>query len=250
MLRVLLDLFRDPYWNMAVDEAMLNKVKDTGKLTLRIYGWQPYAVSLGRGQKMMDTVDLELAKNMGLKIVRRPTGGGALIHSHEITYSVIAPPRHELLRMDVESSAIYIANGIAKGLRKLGIKAEVRGFADKSKYNLCYMRVGASDVIVDDLKISGSAQTRKDGLLQHGTLLLSISEEEWNVIKGADISGKLTYLNNYGNFQIDEIITALISGFSEIFGDYEFGSLTPIEVKESIELYQHKYSRSEWNTVP
>ncbi|MFX0114004.1 MAG: biotin/lipoate A/B protein ligase family protein, partial [Candidatus Hodarchaeota archaeon] len=157
----------DAFWNMAVDEALLERCRSgTTPHTLRFYCWQPSAVSIGRNQAIHDEVDLEAAEKLGIDVVRRISGGGAVFHANrgEITYSVVI---NEKLIPDQSGQAVFfkLAQGISIALSKLGLSAEEEA-------------IHCPSIFVKNRKISGNAQAKRGGIiLQHGTLLLSYNPE-------------------------------------------------------------------------
>jgi len=258
-LRVIIDGARDPWLNMAIDEAiMYNRPKQSFD-TLRIYTWLPSGVSIGRKQDAYTVVDINEINKLGFKLVRRITGGGALLHEEnsEITYSIILSSNHRIYQYDIVQSSALIANGIARGLIKLGIEPEIGGFKGLTNQNLCYLRSGASDITINGKKISGSAQRRESyALLQHGTLLLDFHPETWfRVIKTPEVNieyltNKVTCLKNIlGTINIRDLIEAIIQGFIEALNPKNvfMSSITSDELKTAIELYYNKYSTPEWN---
>jgi lipoate-protein ligase A len=151
----------DAYTNMAIDEAIC-RLRSQGKSpnTIRLYRWNPSAVSIGYFQILEQEVDVEACKRLNVDIVRRMTGGGAVYHSYdgEITYSVIVNQDHPKIPRDILKSYELICQGVIFGMTKLGIEAEFRPI---------------NDIDVNGKKISGNAQTRRWGVfLQHGTVLL------------------------------------------------------------------------------
>lgn len=172
--------------NMERDLALLRRARPA----LRLYGWRPAAVTLGRRQPD-DVVDLGAAREMGLEVVRRPTGGGALLHEeHEVTYAVVLPHEFPGLPREVEASYAFVTAPLVDALRGLGVRAglergrSVRGSGASSSTrsperspddddDLCYLRREGVHVTVRGRKISGGAQRRSnEALLQHGTLLV------------------------------------------------------------------------------
>lgn len=150
--------------NMALDEAILESVASGDSLpTLRFYGWSPAAVSLGYFQGAEEELDLEACRIAGIDIVRRITGGGAVLHDAELTYSIALPLDHPLASPSILDSYRTLCAPIVRGLADLGVAA---AFAP------------INDVVCGERKISGNAQTRKRGvLLQHGTILLKVEPE-------------------------------------------------------------------------
>lgn len=161
--------------NMAIDQALLESVKAEGPPSLRFYRWGPPCLSLGRNQPASPVL-AEAAARRGLDIARRPTGGAAVLHDHELTYSVAVPvgalgsPRETYRALN---------RALVAGLRRLGVAAEVAGEPDGGARPLdpsgpCFRGAAPGEVAVGGLKLVGSAQ-RRDGrtLLQHGSLLLA-----------------------------------------------------------------------------
>jgi len=147
--------------NMGIDEAILEAVASGAREpTLRLYAWEPRAISIGYFQSLEEEVDLDACARMGVDVVRRSTGGGAVYHAAELTYSIVIPEAHALLPETILESYRILCHGVIEGLGFLGLNAE---FAP------------LNDIILDGRKISGNAQTRKRGcVLQHGTILLEV----------------------------------------------------------------------------
>jgi len=162
-------------WNMAVDEAILEAVgRGEAPPTLRLYAWSPPCLSLGRNQPAA-LVDEERLRAKGWDWVRRPSGGGAILHTDELTYAVIVPADHPLMRGGVLASYRRIAAALVVALRMLGVPAEMAGSAEKHAFapNACFTRPSDYEIHVGGRKILGSAQARRGGaVLQHGTLPL------------------------------------------------------------------------------
>jgi lipoate-protein ligase A len=150
---------RDGFYNMGLDEALLEAVsRGESPPVLRFYGWAPPAVSVGYFQGLAEEVDLEACRDRGVDVVRRITGGGAVFHQAELTYSLIMPLDHPLAGASIGESYAILCGGIVAGLSLLGVSGE---FAP------------INDILAGGKKISGNAQTRRMGsLLQHGTILL------------------------------------------------------------------------------
>jgi lipoate-protein ligase A len=159
---------------MAVDEALMDSAR-TGRVTLRLYGWEPGCLSFGRNQTARGRYDGSLAASRGIDVVRRPTGGRSVFHFRELTYSVAAPVdewgglRDAYLKMN---------RALAAGLRELGVPASVvetkgTGPTPKPTVRACFRDPLPGEVVADGRKLIGSAQWRDGGaLLQHGSLLL------------------------------------------------------------------------------
>jgi lipoate-protein ligase A len=167
---------------MAFDERMASELAGGRSLpTLRVYGWNPRAISVGRHQPT-DAFDIPSLVRAGIDIVRRPTGGRAILHAHELTYSVAIPSSEGGLR------EIYrrINLGILQGVRALGIDAGLQetgadfraAYADPTSV-ACFSTSARSEVQFEGRKLIGSAQRRYgDVVLQHGSFLLDDSHRE------------------------------------------------------------------------
>jgi len=261
-LRIIVDGARHPALNMAIDEAIWLNRKSSEYDTLRIYLWRPTGVSLGRSQKVLDSVRIDEIKKRNYVLVRRPTGGATLIHaeSMEITYSLVLSSKHEFYTLPVDESAAEIAKGIVIALNNLGLKAHVRKKVTKKtiESNICMVREGSSDIVVEGKKISGSAQVRNDAaLLQHGTLVLDVNYEDWQTIiissnNTIELKNVFTGLKNLGaEIELAKIIESLITGFTEVLDvEYFFGGYTPEEIAVAEDLFENKHSRIEWVLKP
>ncbi len=236
----LLRIEGDAAYNMAVDEALLR----SGIPTVRLYRFRPSAVTIGYFQRVESSVNLELARRLGIQVVRRPTGGGAVYHDErgELTYSVVGP--QEFFPRDVRETFRFICRGVIDTIRMFGLEPE---FA------------GVNDILVNGRKISGSAQTREGGmLLQHGTLMYATDLEmlarlitpprEKLADKGVgSVLERVTTLERElgRGVSFEEVLEAAIDSFS-FLGDLEEGSLTVEEWRLAGEL-EEKYRDGRWN---
>lgn len=179
--RLILDPPARGAWNMAVDEAILEAVGRAEALpTLRFYSWTPPCLSLGYAQSLGD-VDQAALKALGWDIVRRPTGGRAILHTDELTYSVIGPQDDPRLSGGVLESYENLSKALLQGLALLGIPAEAvekeqspaSHEAQKKQNPVCFEVPSNFEITLAGKKLIGSAQARrKEGVLQHGTLPL------------------------------------------------------------------------------
>ncbi len=163
--------------NMAVDAAILAAVCRRGcAADAALYGWTPPCLSLGYGQRARDA-DADRLAARGWDIVRRPTGGRAILHADELTYSVALPADHPLARIGVVESYRRISAALLAALEALGAQphADRAAESDKSATSpVCFETPSHYEITVDGRKLVGSAQVRRrEGLLQHGTLPLS-----------------------------------------------------------------------------
>lgn len=164
-------------WNMAVDEAILESVY-TGEspATLRLYAWEPACLSLGHAQPYSEVNTRALTKN-GWDVVRRPTGGRAILHVDELTYSVIAPEDEPRVRGGVLESYLRLSEALLESLRILGLSPQAKEKSQSDKKGkpnpVCFEVPSNYEITVNSKKLIGSAQARrKGGILQHGALPL------------------------------------------------------------------------------
>lgn len=162
---------------MALDEALLESVAAHSQPpTLRLYQWEPECLSLGHAQPAQD-VDLERVRALGWDLVRRTTGGRAILHAEELTYSVTAPIDHPLVAGGVLPSYCRLSEGLLTGLRVLGVEADTapgKTPPEAERANpVCFEAPSAYEITTSGRKLIGSAQLRRAaGLLQHGSLPL------------------------------------------------------------------------------
>jgi lipoate-protein ligase A len=234
-------------FNMALDEAVLEGVAmGTSPPSLRTYAWSPPAISVGYFQGMREEIDIEACARLGIEAVRRVTGGGAVFHDAEITYSLVVPEGHELAPPDIIESYRIICAGLIDALAGLGVEARF---------------VPINDIVSGGKKISGNAQTRKQGvLLQHGTLLLDVDVERMFAIlrvpqeklKGKlieDVKARVTGLRSILGRPLgyEEAASMLKAGFAKAWGAaFEPGSPSPAELERAAVLAARKYGTEEW----
>jgi lipoate-protein ligase A len=165
-------------WNMAVDEAILHAVaEEHAAPTLRLYAWEPACLSLGHAQPL-DDIDQERLAEKGWELVRRPTGGRAILHHRELTYAVVAREDHPIMQGGVLESYRRISKGLVKFLEELALAVEVRGsqsIMENDRSNpICFEVPSAYEITVAGRKLIGSAQVRRrKSVLQHGSLPLT-----------------------------------------------------------------------------
>jgi lipoyl(octanoyl) transferase len=164
--------------NMAIDEAIFraNQRADSPP-TLRFYSWSPPSVSLGYFQAAREEVNIEACRACSVDVVRRPTGGKAVLHENDLTYAVIASDHNPLFPRDILGTYKVISSCIAQGLSELGIEAEMedsgRSYRNDSLKAACFSSPSRYELLAKNKKICGSAQLRSKGIfLQHGSILL------------------------------------------------------------------------------
>ena len=171
--------FADGFFNMALDEALALSVGE-GKSppTLRVYRWKPYAISIGYHQDIKD-INLSRCRQEGIHVVRRPTGGRAILHSEELTYSIVIPRGSEFYREGILETYRVIAEALVRGLRNFGLNVTLeRSSPDVHKplrssgRSPCFLSVSRYEILLNGKKLVGSAQRRyPDSVLQHGSIL-------------------------------------------------------------------------------
>jgi lipoate-protein ligase A len=164
-------------WNMAIDESILRHIGQGESLsTLRLYSWKPACLSLGQAQPFSD-VDIQRLGEHGWDLVRRPTGGRAILHIDEITYSVIAPTDEPHVAGSILESYNRLAQALLQAVKSLGLPVEMKedpGAALKTANPICFEVPSTYELTVEGKKLIGSAQARrKEGVLQHGSLPLT-----------------------------------------------------------------------------
>lgn len=159
--------------NMALDEALMERARETGDWVLRVYAWSRPTISLGRNQSARGRYDLNEIARQTLDVVRRPTGGRAILHHREITYSVTAPVFDA---GDLRESYERITRLLIDALRCLGVEAAAATPAKRAAapgLSPCFDEPAAGELTVSGRKLAGSAQWRSEGaLLQHGSILI------------------------------------------------------------------------------
>lgn len=249
-------------WNMAVDEALLLCVgAGKGPPSVRFFRWRPACLSLGYFQPAHKDVALERCRALGIDVVRRPTGGRAVLHDRELTYSVVAPEGHPVVRGGVEAAYRSIAAGLVLGLGLLG--ADVRLGAHTPgpplpRSGACFDTATASEATVRGRKLVGSAQVRRDGaVLQHGALLLDFDAALYlslfrngDTLTPEELGQRVVSLREALGRDVAyaEVGAALREGFQRALGiELAPGELSPEERRIAQELANAKYGRPEWN---
>ena len=260
--------------NMARDEAILTSHADAAQPTLRLYSWNPACLSLGRFQRA-SAIDRAACMRAGVAIVRRPSGGRALLHDAELTYAIIARADHELFG-DQSILVTYrqISLALLAGLQRLGVAAELAGenqderrttkVASNSVSSLvvrnssrssaaCFDTPAAYELTVAGRKLAGSAQTRRAGsILQHGAIPLTPHAERLAALlrtPPGDLDTKMIALDQAAGRRIefDELADALIAGFGDAWGiQFVRGGLSANEQREQQRLIAEKYTDDRW----
>jgi len=184
--------------NMALDEALLESVAAGSSLpVLRLYGWQPAAVSLGYFQPISSAVDLEACRKLGFDIVRRLTGGRAVLHHREVTYAVISPERSELFPGGILENYRVIARGLQQTLDSFGLQTSLAPGRSSchgdsaAQQSACFTAPATWELVHAGCKMTGSAQKRQgDAFLQHGSIPLDL--DPVRLFRALDTEHRLT----------------------------------------------------------
>jgi lipoate-protein ligase A len=250
--------------NMAIDEAITMAIAERlVPPTLRFYAWAPPCVSLGRNQKLAE-VDAARCAGRGYEIVRRPTGGRAILHTDELTYSVVAPPDHPILAGYVLDSYLRLSGGLVAGLARLGIDAEPAPGTNRAGPGVsaaCFEVPSAYEIVAGSRKVLGSAQARRArSVLQHGSLpltgdltrvvdFLAFANEAEREALRRSLDGHAATAEELAGRPIGygEAMDALTAGFAEALGiELIPGELTDAERAWVSELLRDKYASPEW----
>jgi lipoate-protein ligase A len=207
--------------NMALDEALMERARTADEWVLRVYSWSSPTISLGRNQSARDRYDLERVAAAGATVVRRPTGGRAILHDREITYSVTAPSADA---GDLRESYERINRVLLAGLARLGVDAFAAQTTPRSAapgMAPCFDEPAAGELTVGGRKLAGSAQWRADGaLLQHGSILIDDDQSLLVALareQRAPIPRPATLAESLGRRpSVDEMAAALATAVREL----------------------------------
>ncbi len=229
--------------NMSIDSAIQQLCKVP---TLRLYTWNPPAVSIGRFQSLRDEVDLDFCKKNNIDFIRRVTGGGAVFHDDEVTYSLCIPEENEFFSPDLHESYKEICNAVMLGISMFGLKP---------KYS------PINDITVNNRKISGCAQTRKNKIiLHHGTLLVTVDVEKmFSILKVpnekikdkmiSDVKSRVTSICDELNRKVtrEEVTRNIVKGFKEHFKiDFEETSISTKEEQLAGKIKKGVFENESW----
>jgi lipoate-protein ligase A len=245
--------------NMALDEALLRgRLADTAPPTLRFFAWRPPTISLGYGQVLDDRIDVAAAAALGIGLVRRPTGGSAILHEGpelELTYSVTARAGDFDAAGDLLATYRWIGAALAAGINRLGASVEmvpVQPSDPTAMPAFCFARTGSYELEVAGLKVVGSAQRRQGtGFLQHGAVMLASAPDRLRRVFPRErdpLAGMTTLeaaLHRRPSFA--ETMTALAEGFRVAHGlELNPGGLGAEETALAEALVQDKYGTDRW----
>jgi lipoate-protein ligase A len=255
-------------WNMAVDEAILERTgRGETQPTLRLYAWDPACLSLGHAQPFTD-VDRSRLEARGWEVVRRATGGRAILHTDELTYSVSGSVDEPVLAGGVLESYNRLARALSLAVKNLGLPVEMKALAAAANgvhvtqtNPVCFEVPSTYEITVGGKKLIGSAQARrKEGVLQHGSLPLTgdltricqalVFEDEAARLRAAQrLRARATTVESALGRGIswDEAAASFIHAFETQLGiSFERGELTEAESRRAEELVQEKYAHPSW----
>jgi lipoate-protein ligase A len=244
--------------NMAIDEAISRAVQaDLVPPTLRFFGWRPACLSLGQAQPGGD-VDQAACRAAGVDVVRRPTGGRAILHTDELTYSITAPEREPRVAGTIVESYKRLSEGLLNGLALMGVptrQVEQPDNHDRDQGPVCFEVPSNYEIVFDGKKLVGSAQMRKSGVvLQHGTIplhgdiarislyLAQHPASERVRQRAATVEAAIGRVVDY-----DTAARLMAQGFAAALNlQFETSELIPEERAWTVELRREKYAADEW----
>ncbi len=249
--------------NMAADEALLRSVAAKHEPpTLRLYAWDPFCLSLGYGQRLRD-VDLNRVAARGWTVVRRPTGGRAILHGDELTYSITLPEDHPIAAGGIIETYLRLSKGLLVAMQQLGLQvlADADGDTTSAKGPVCFEVPSRYEITVGGKKLIGSAQLRRrGGVLQHGTLplygdiaricdaLAYDSEHERETAKQGVRQRAATLESTGVEVTWRQAAQAVTAGMAQALGvTFTPAPLSDAEAAEADHLYHETYTTAAWN---
>lgn len=260
-----------PSYNMALDEALLD-LHSLGEIppVIRFYEWNPATLSIGYFQSAEKDIELDVLREQNLGFVRRPTGGRAVLHESELTYSIIVSEQYPNMPVSVTEAYRVLSEGLLLGFQNLGLDAyfsipdteEKQQDLKRPKSAVCFDAPSWYELVVEGKKVAGSAQTRQKGvILQHGAILLDLDEEKLlSVFKFSSpeakekmrkkLPEKAVAINRLTDKEIT--IAQCIKAFKDGFEEALEIELVPYQLTEEQLSYvktleKTKYLNDEWN---
>ncbi|HWQ47049.1 MAG TPA: lipoate--protein ligase family protein [Longilinea sp.] len=253
-------------WNMALDQALLESTTVEGSMpTLRLFSWQPACLSIGYAQSVKE-VNKDTLDRLGWDLVRRPTGGRAILHTDELTYSITAPLSHPVAAGSVLESYRRLSLGLISALETIGLSVNAdKTYPETTSYGtvspVCFETPSNYEITVQGKKLIGSAQARRNnGLLQHGTLplygdlgriiqVLNHESPEARTIAMERLNLHATTLESALGERMDwdTAARAFQSGFSTSLNiNFILSQPTPLEMERATALVQDVYANPAW----
>lgn len=254
-------------WNMAVDEAIAESCRrELTPPTLRFYTWTHPALTIGYFQKPDRDIDEEVCEKEGIPIVRRITGGRAVLHGNDLTYCVASSALCAELPNTIQGTFFAISRALIDGLHRLGVEADAVNAPYKlpSRSPLCFLTASWYEITYQGRKMIGSAQRRwKDGMIQQGSLLLGIyPEAHYKLFRFPDETRRARIIKECRTRMVGlddllptpgtpgAIVKQIAAGFEKTLGiTLKPAGLTPLEHERAEELSRTKYSAVSWNRL-
>lgn len=246
--------------NMALDEALYESVaQGVSPPVLRLYRWSPATVTLGYAQRHKDAVNLHVCRDHNIDVVRRSTGGRAVLHQHEVTYALIAPVNEQLFAGGILESYRAIAQPLQAMLTGFGIAAELtpaRHGSQGAPHDICFTAPASYELSVNGQKIAGSAQKRNDrAFLQHGSIPLELDLMLMAKLFGAEgdetqarvcrqLEHKIGWVNRYlpQPITLDQFEAAMVEAFHASFAvEWQASAPEKLELERAAQLLEERF---------
>lgn len=254
--------------NMALDQALAEAAAaGDAPATLRFYRWHPPAVSLGRHQPIGD-IDAEVVQQLGYEIVRRPTGGRAILHTDELTYAITAAADEPRVSGSLMDAYLRLSNALLSGLQLVGLNADKAAGNVRAGPNVsaaCFEVPSAYEITAHGRKLIGSAQSRRAGyVLQHGSLpltgdigrlidVLALPAEQRTtlrtelVARATTLAAALGVADDDPSLDFKHVAQAIIQGFEGLLNlTFKAAPPAPAELRRSAELIREQFANAEW----
>lgn len=238
-------------WNMAVDEALLTNFQEGDLPILRLYGWES-ALSLGRFSDIEKSLDKPKIDEVDFSYVRRMTGGGVLVHTGDISYSLILP-RKILKGISVKESYFYLCQFLIQFYERLGLDANFFSELqlEQKKSDICLAGHEAYDIMIENKKMGGNAQRYTGNtLFQHGSIPMTMDKSylEELFISESGLEGATTLEELGCEMSYEELALLLRDAFTESFGIHAvWDTLDSYEEEDAKKLMADKYTQQRWN---
>lgn len=247
--KLIIDLPLPGPLNMAIDEVLLHRLDDTP--ILRLYQWSSPTVSLGMAQQLHRHVNLEFCQKNDISVVRRITGGKAVLHDKELTYCLCGPINVPPFSKNLLDTYCEIGKAFCEALQPLEIKAEMasrRQNQPQSALSSCFANASSYEILASGKKLLGSAQKRtRNRVLQHGSLLMEYDSDNWKAIflkHNPNLEDQVTDLETEAGkaVSMDMLIRLISDGFSKYFDiAFELDTLSKPELTQAHELAEKAY---------
>jgi lipoate-protein ligase A len=250
--------YYSPYENMAIDEYLISYYERTLTPVLRLYGWNPSGISAGKNQEVLRDLDLERCRKDSVPVVRRMTGGGAIFHGNEVTYSIVCSPR-DLSKNDLsvkesfEKLNAFIIKMYSKSGLAAGYARDIKPAGTKlgTPAAFCFASSEEYDIIINNKKIGGNAQSRKKKLIfQHGSIPVKLNQRAMDYFIKKEDSSNYTDLSSLLNRAVlpEEVCANMIAAYAETFScSLEEIKLDMDEKREVVSLLTSRYAVNNWN---